>query len=287
MFKIGLTGWGDHDLYRTPMSAKNKLQTYSKYFSIVEVDSSFYAIPSVKTFSKWVNDTTGDFGFIVKAFQGMTGHDRGTNPYEDMRTMFKTFIEAIVPLIEGGKLKAVLFQYPPWFDCKKKHVDILRYTKDLMSDVPVALEFRNQTWFAPEMRDKTLAFMRQEQWIHSIVDEPQVGEGSAPTILEPTYTDMTIVRFHGRNAAGWIKSNQSNWREVRYLYKYNQDELERWSVHLNNLLKKSKEVCVLFNNNSGGDALPNAIQLMKILGIETNLIMPVEVEQLNLFDIIE
>ncbi|WP_047152762.1 DUF72 domain-containing protein [Aneurinibacillus tyrosinisolvens] len=287
MIKIGLTGWGDHDLYRLPNSAKNKLQTYSKYFSIVEVDSNFYAIPSAKTFSKWVSDTPNDFGFVVKAFQAMTGHDRGTNPYEDTKSMFERFIEAIKPAMDAGKLKAVLFQYPPWFDCTSKNVGILRYTKEKMKGIPCALEFRNQTWFSPAMRDNTLAFMQREGWIHSIVDEPQVGVGSAPTVLEPTHTDMTIVRLHGRNAAGWNKSKQANWREVRYLYKYNQNELKEWAVHLNDLLKKSKEVCVVFNNNSGGDALPNAIELMKILGIETKITAPVEVEQLNLFDLME
>nr|WP_236692980.1 DUF72 domain-containing protein [Aneurinibacillus tyrosinisolvens] len=67
------------------------------------------------------------------------------------------------------------------------------------------------------MLDKTLAFMEQEGWIHTIVDEPQVGEGS----LYPTHSESTIIRLHGRNAASRLKSNQPNWREVRYLYRYN------------------------------------------------------------------
>ena len=44
--------------------------------------------------------------------------------------MFDVYKQSIFPLIEAGKLKTILFQYPPWFDCKKKNVDFLRYTKE-------------------------------------------------------------------------------------------------------------------------------------------------------------
>jgi uncharacterized protein YecE (DUF72 family) len=281
MINIGLTGWGDHDLlYPDGTRSSDKLYVYSGHFPVVEVDASFYAVQPVKNYMKWVQDTPDPFTFVVKAFQGMTGHSRGKIPFDNKKDMFSSFKESLQPLIESKKLKAVLFQYPPWFDCKKDHVEQLRYTKEMMEELPVALEFRNQTWFEPQMREKTLSFMENEGWIHSVCDEPQAGSGSIPTVLHPTHSDVTIVRFHGRNVHGWTNKGQTNWREVRYLYRYNKEELLEWKDRLDILRKGSKEICVLFNNNSGGDAASNAKQLIDILGIDYEGLAP---RQLKLF----
>jgi uncharacterized protein YecE (DUF72 family) len=269
MINIGLTGWRDHDtLDPSGTLSRNKLQLYSAHFPVVEVDASFYAIQPLKNYLKWVNDSPANFSFVIKAYQGMTGHLRGESPFQSREEMFDQFIESIQPVVYSGKLKAVLFQYPPWFECKKESVDMLKYTKDKMEDIPVALEFRNQTWFTPEMRDKTLNFMEKEGWIHSICDEPQAGRGSIPIVLHPTHPELTLVRFHGRNVYGWNQNGQANWREVRYLYRYNQEELLEWKENLTALLRSSKEICVLFNNNSGGDAADNAKEMIELLGIQ-------------------
>ena len=282
MIRIGLAGWGDHDdLYEKGLPARDKLKVYSRYFSIVEVDSSFYAIQAAAQFERWVSDTPAQFGFIVKAYQGMTGHLRGKNPFESTEAMFAAFRESIVPVREAGKLKAVLFQYPPWFDCTRENVALIREAKELMGDVPVALEFRHQSWFAGEMRDKTLAFMRKEGWIHSVCDEPQAGIGSVPTVLETTDSNVTMVRMHGRNASGWNQGGGPNWREVRYLYRYSAEELLEWKRNAEKLLESTREVCIVFNNNSGGDAAANATELMKQLGMPTQAFAP---KQLDLFE---
>lgn len=200
MIYIGLSGWGDHDLGK---SSKGKLPTYSAHFPVVELDSSFYAIQPERNYVKWVQETPEGFGFIIKVYQGMTGHLRGESPFEGgIEQMFDAFLASIRPVQEAGKLKAVLFQYPPWFECSKTNVDVLRYAKAKMGDVPLALEFRHQSWFKEEMRDKTLAFMEREGWMHSICDEPQAGVGSVPTVLQATHSDLTVVRFHGRNVSG-------------------------------------------------------------------------------------
>ncbi|CAG7653247.1 DUF72 domain-containing protein [Paenibacillus allorhizosphaerae] len=282
MIRIGLAGWGDHDdLYEKGLPARDKLKVYSRYFSIVEVDSSFYAIQAAAQFERWVSDTPAQFGFIVKAYQGITGHLRGKNPFESTEAMFAAFRESIVPVREAGKLKAVLFQYPPWFDCTRENVALIREAKELMGDVPVALEFRHQSWFAGEMRDKTLAFMRKEGWIHSVCDEPQAGIGSVPTVLETTDSNVTMVRMHGRNASGWNQGGGPNWREVRYLYRYSAEELLEWKRNAEKLLESTREVCIVFNNNSGGDAAANATELMKQLGMPTQAFAP---KQLDLFE---
>ncbi|WP_029192902.1 DUF72 domain-containing protein [Paenibacillus harenae] len=282
MISIGLAGWGDHDLiYSKGIKPQQKLKEYNQYYSIVEVDSSYYAIHKSELYERWISDTTSDFSFLIKAYQGLTGHTRQKYSDVEMDLMFQSFRESINPVIHAGKLKAVLFQYPPWFDCDRKNVNVLRLTKERMSNIPLALEFRHQSWFSPEMREKTLSFMRQEGWIHSICDEPQVFPGSIPTVLKPSNDDLTIVRFHGRNTQGWTSSGTTNWREVRYLYRYSNEELLEWKNNLECLQKDTKEICVIFNNNSGGDAASNAFQLMDLLGHEKKDLPP---QQIDLFE---
>ncbi len=150
----------------------------------------------------------------------------------------------------------------------------------MMESLPAALEFRHQSWFTPNMREKTLAFMEREGWIHSVCDEPQAGIGSIPAVLHPTHEELTVVRFHGRNVQGWNRNGQDNWREVRYLYRYSAEELLEWKDNLQRLLENTKQLCVIFNNNSGGHAAANARQLISLLGLDYDGLAP---RQLDLF----
>ncbi|HWO77158.1 MAG TPA: DUF72 domain-containing protein [Bacillus sp. (in: firmicutes)] len=266
MIYIGLAGWGDHDdLYPGHITAKDKLKEYASHFPIVEVDASFYAIQKEATTRKWTQDTPDGFRFIVKAYQGLTGHNRGELPFSSKEDMFKQFKASLQPYVDSNKLAMVLFQFPPWFGCTKENVNYLRWCKEHMGELPAALEFRNQTWFHHSMRDKTLDFMKKEGWIHSICDEPQVGLGSVPTILTPTHPEKTLIRFHGRNISGWLKKQDTNWREVRYLYRYNQEELLQWKEYIKELQQTCQHIYVIFNNNSGGDAADNGKMMMDLM----------------------
>lgn len=281
MILIGLTGWGDHDsLYSSNLPPRDKLREYAGYFPTVEVDSSFYAIQPKQTVARWVKETPDTFHFIVKAYQGMTGHMRGPIPFQNKQEMFETFIESLKHY--QNKLAMVLFQFPPWFDCKRENVAYLRWCKEAMGDIPCAIEFRHRSWFTPEMTPKTLDFIKQEGWIHSICDEPQAGLTSIPTVLEVVHSEKVLVRFHGRNVYGWNKNqrNGQDWRDVRYLYRYNQQELMEWGENLKRLQSQCKTVYTLFNNNSGGDAADNAKQMIDILQITYDDLGP---RQLDLF----
>ncbi|GIP15834.1 UPF0759 protein YunF [Paenibacillus montaniterrae] len=288
---IGLGGWGDHDsIYPKSVKSNERLAHYSKHFHIVEIDSTFYAIQSAERIQKWIDETPPGFKFIVKAYQGMTGHQRGSIGIGNKREeMYAAFLAMLEPLIEHDRLAAVLFQYPPWFDCMTKHVMVLRATKQKMGDIPCALEFRHQSWWTDAMREKTLQFMCKEGWIHCVCDEPQAGEGSVPTIVEATSEQLTMVRLHGRNEAGWNDTGDEKWREVRYLYEYREDELLEWLPRLEKLQQQSEHVHVIFNNNSGGHAALNAKQMMVLLGQQTPEgkepmgVMPEQPEQLELF----
>ncbi|RFU63798.1 DUF72 domain-containing protein [Peribacillus glennii] len=281
MIYIGVTGWGDHDsLYPDKISSRDKLKEYASHFPIVELDASFYAIQPIRNAEKWIADTPSSFRFIVKAYQGMTGHQRGEIPFGNQQEMFAAFSDSLQTFKEAGKLSMVLFQFPPWFECKKENVEYLRWCKQEMGNTPVAIEFRNNTWYQPRFYDKTLAFIKKEGWIHTVCDEPQAGEGSVPIVPEATDPDKTLVRFHGRNVNGWKKPGAGNWREVRYLYRYNRKELEEWVQKLRELEKQSKNIYVLFNNNSGGDASLNAKEMIRLLDIKYEGLAP---RQLGLF----
>ncbi|SEO07868.1 Uncharacterized conserved protein YecE, DUF72 family [Amphibacillus marinus] len=272
MIYIGVTGWGDHHtLYPPTIKTNEKLEEYSSHFPIVELDSSFYAVQPIKNMEKWVRETPASFQFVVKAYQGMTGHQRGDSPYSTKTDMFAAFTASLQPLIDANKLAMVLFQFPPWFDCKDEHILYLNYCKQKMKEIPIALEFRNRTWFNQANYNNTLIYLNANNWNHTIVDEPQVGDGSIPTVLVPT-KPATLIRLHGRNIHGWNrpKNTETSWREVRYLYHYNKTELEQWRDHIQALHKQCKKIYVLFNNNSGGDAAENAKTLQTMLEIEYN-----------------
>ncbi|MEH6944435.1 DUF72 domain-containing protein [Bacillus sp. JJ722] len=282
MIYIGVTGWGDHEsLYGSKLASRDRLQVYAEHFPIVEVDTTFYAIQSKQNSLKWVKETPDSFQFVVKAYQGMTGHNRSEISYKSKEEMFDAYIDSLIPYQEANKLAMVLFQFPPWFHCVKENVEYLRWCKRQMRDIPVALEFRNRTWFAEPFIDKTLAFMKSEGWIHGIVDEPQAGEGSIPTVLQSTTSNKTLIRMHGRNVFGWNKATAGDdWRAVRFLYRYNENELMQWKEHILQLEKQSKDIYIVFNNNSGGDAADNAKELISLLGIEYSNLAP---RQLDLF----
>lgn len=271
MIYIGLTGWGDHDsLYPKQIRASDKLAEYSSNFPVVEVDASFYAIQPERNVRKWVNETPENFRFVVKAYQGMTGHKKDGISFDSKHEMFEAFKESLRPYEDANKLAMVLFQFPPWFDCTKENVDYLRFCKKQMGDIPAALEFRNRSWFRDSLREDTLAFMRKEGWIHAIADEPQAGKGSIPLVPVVTDKNLTLVRMHGRNVHGWNKPNgaATNWRDVRYLYRYNEEELLEWKNRILELSRSSKDVIILFNNNSGGDAADNAKSFQQMLGVD-------------------
>jgi len=291
MIVVGLAGWGDHDsLYEPGTAAKAKLAGYAAHFPVVEMDSSFYAVQPPDRMARYAGETPEGFGFVVKAYQGLTGHLRGKPYYASDEEAYEAFRESLEPLRQAGKLRAALFQYPPWFDCAKENVRLLRETKKRMAGFPCAVEFRHRSWYEPAYRERTLAFLREEGWCHSVCDEPQAGVGSIPIVPEATNGELTLVRFHGRNVGGWSQRGgeaPESWREVRYLYDYSEAELTEWTGIVARLRESSRDVAVIFNNNSGGHAAGNAKAFMRLLGLPVHEPPkgPRAPEQLDLFNL--
>jgi uncharacterized protein YecE (DUF72 family) len=264
--RVGVCGWGDHDLYPPKTPSKEKLALYASHFDVVEVDSSYHAIQPPERWERWVEDTPPGFRFVVKAYREMTGHGRPQRASERTREeVFDLFEAFIRPVTGSGKLSMVLFQFSPWFDCTREHVRYIRWCRERYPTLPLAVEFRHRSWFLPRFQEKTLQFLKDHELIHVVCDEPQAGEGSVPIVPEVTHSELSLIRFHGRNREGWSASHRPDWREIRYAYRYSEEELREWLSHLHRLRERTKQLILLFNNNSQGDAADNAKQMIRLL----------------------
>lgn len=282
MINIGLTGWGDHDtLYADLPNKKDKLKVYAAHFPVVELDATYYAIQPTRNIEKWIKETPNNFKFVVKIHQALTGHAEVTDFAENKMDLFTKFKDSMQPLKASGKLAMILVQFPPWFDVQKPNINYLRYIREQLKDFDVCIEFRNRTWFEPHMKEHTLSFLTDMNFIHSVCDEPQSGIGSIPLVNRITH-QKAFVRYHGRNVNGWTKKDMTDqeWRDIRYLYDYNKDELEELSQKAKILNEKASEVYVIFNNNSGGHAAENAKTYQNLLNINYEGLAP---KQLKLF----
>ncbi|QDW85051.1 DUF72 domain-containing protein [Staphylococcus pasteuri] len=282
MINIGLTGWGDHDtLYEDLERKTDKLKTYASHFPIVELDASYYAIQPERNIQKWINETPKRFQFVVKIHQALTLHADFRDFAETRQELFDKFKEMLKPLQENEKLAMVLVQFPPWFDCSSQNIKYILYVKQQLKDFPICVEFRHQSWFNERFKEETLTFLTEHQIIHAVVDEPQVKDGSIPLVNRIT-SDIAFVRYHGRNIHGWTKKDMTDqeWRDVRYLYNYNDQELYDLAQKVKILEQKAKKVYVVFNNNSGGHAAQNAKTYQDMLDIDYEGLAP---QQLKLF----
>ena len=282
MINIGLTGWGDHDtLYEDLQRKSDKLITYASHFPIVELDASYYAIQPERNIRKWIRETPEIFQFIVKIHQALTLHADYHDFAESRQILFDQFKAMLVPLKSEKKLAMVLVQFPPWFDCTVQNIKYIRYVREQLKDFPVCIEFRHQSWFNDKYKEETLAFLTEHDMIHAVCDEPQVGQGSIPLVNRIT-NETAFVRYHGRNEHGWTKKDMTDeaWRDVRYLYDYNKQELNDLAQKVKLLEQKAKNIYVVFNNNSGGHAAQNAKTYQTLLGIDYEGLAP---QQLKLF----
>ncbi|TDM41847.1 DUF72 domain-containing protein [Macrococcoides goetzii] len=270
MIYIGLTGWGDHDLLYADLTNKNeKLYHYGAHFPIVELDATYYSVQPERNIQKWIKETPDNFKFIVKIHQALTGHAAVEDFAASRVELIEQFKTMLQPIYDAGKLGCLLIQFPPWYDCTTVNINYIIYLKNHFKQFPISIEFRNDSWFTSDMKEHTLNFLYEQQLIHSVCDEPQAGRGSIPFVNRITHEDA-LVRLHGRNVVGWTKKDLSDqeWRDVRYLYDYNESELKFLAKELQILNQKARNVYVVFNNNSGGHAAGNAKRMCEILNIE-------------------
>lgn len=279
MITIGLTGWSNHPLIAP--NRQRRLEDYASHFPFVEVDTSFYGIPSAKSIESWIDKTPEGFQFIPKAYSAMTLHKEWDKEFDHLEELFDAFKVRFYPMVQQKRIKAFLFQFPPFFHFNHKNIQYLDTVSELMGTLPVAVEFRHPSWGSKENREETMHVLRKNFFIHTVVDQPQTPGNSVPALFDVTNPKLAFYRLHGQNYSGWLNaSDTSNWRETRTLHDYSNEELVGIAENAQKLKESANEVAVIFNNNSGGHAAKNAKELKNIIGLEFKGLNP---QQLDLF----
>ena len=258
--KIGTSGysyddWRNH-FYPAEIHSGQMLPFYCQYFKTVEVNSSYYKIPGAHVFDRMVKKTPPDFEFIVKT------HQETTHRRQENEQALRQLLEALQPMIQSGKFKGLLAQFPYSFKNNEASRRYLYETKKCLGDVPLFVEFRNFTW----IDDQLPAFLRENDIGYVNVDQPNL-KGLLPK-QDIVTSDTAYIRFHGRNEKDWWDGKGS----ARYDYEYKEEELKEWLTHISRILKKTYKTYIFFNNHPNGQAIRNARQMMKILDEQLNLL---------------
>jgi uncharacterized protein YecE (DUF72 family) len=292
---VGTASWTDKTLIasgrfypKDARSAEARLRYYATRFPIVEVDSSYYAMPTPATAQLWAERTPEGFVMNVKAFRLFTGHQ--TSPtvlhrdlqqalgkevgpsffYRDLASelideLWRRFREALLPLQAAGRLGLVHFQFPPWLVCEpagRAHVELC---VQRMSGFDLGVEFRHKSWFASAGRQaETIAFLRELGVAHTVVDGPQGFFNSVPALWEVTHPRYALLRLHGRNTATWNVKGQTAASD-RFNYDYPESELAELVPKLKRLTLTAMQTHVIFNNNMEDQGQRNARSLSELL----------------------
>lgn len=277
MIRVGLTSWGEHPIL---LNKENiTLAEYASVLPIVELDTPFYGIPSIKTVNNWIEATPSDFKFIIKAHQCMTTHRPWQDFFESEKALYEKYIATFMPLLTSGKLGSILLQFPATFACTENSVIYLRRLRKILKGWPLSVEFRHPSWYDEQNYNQMCQFMRDEVYSLLTIDEPQVQNRSVPFDTVRTVSDYHIFRFHGRNPNAWVAKGE-DWRKKRTLYRYNDEELTDLATHVKATSESVEDVYVIFNNNSGGDAGANALTFTSKLNLVYDNLNP---KQLDLF----
>ena len=271
---------------RTPEA---RLRHYASVFPVVEVDATYYALPKPETAALWVERTPDDFVFDVKAHALMTGHPTETArlpreirealpaavrdakrvypkdlPPELLDAVWRTFLAALAPLREAGKLGAVLMQYPPWFVPSRESAAELERVPERLGDVPGAVEFRHPLWLSERLAARTGTLLERLGLVYVIVDEPQGTTQSVPPTTLITHPRLAVVRLHGRRQDTWTKRGAAVQERFRYLY--SPEELSGWAPTVAAVAGAVERVHVVFNNCYGNYGTTNALEMAKLVG---------------------
>lgn len=275
---VGTCNWADFtEWYPKGVKANERLRYYAQHFPVVEIDSTFYHLMPRRNFEGWATKTPQNFVFDVKAYRTLTRHGPAYEPgkrhadddpeYDPPEDDFEKFKYQIEPLRESGKLRAILFQFPPWFRHTAGNLEHIETCREYLSDYLMAVEFRHRSWLEPEVAQDTLDFLRERDIVYTVVDEPQVGTASVPPLVAVTNPRLALARFHGRNADTWYLKGDESSRE-RFNYLYSEEELSEWVPRIGEMAQQAEEVHVLMNNNYRSNAITNAQDMQRLLDPE-------------------
>ncbi|MER3417858.1 MAG: DUF72 domain-containing protein [Chloroflexota bacterium] len=269
-------------------TAEERLAYYAARFPVVEVDATYYALPSPRTAGLWVERTPPDFVFDVKAFALFTGQPSEVRrlpravraefpaelaerariyakdlPMEILDALWTMFRNGIAPLVEAGQLGAVFLQYPRWVYSSSEARAAIREARQRLAGLRVGIEFRNASWLNEKNAERTLQFLEEIDAALVVVDEPQGFRSSVPPIVATTSPDLAVVRFHGRRSTTWEATGVPPVERFRYLY--SRPELEEWVPRIREIARRVRSTHLLMNNCYANYGATNARELAALL----------------------
>jgi uncharacterized protein YecE (DUF72 family) len=245
---IGTSGYSYQDwvgpVYPAGTPARDFLRLYTAEFPFTELNFSYYRQLDARTMARMIHGVDERFRFAVKAYKGLT-HEIGS----DFRRLAAQFREGVSPLIEAGKLSAVVAQFPYSFHYAPRNRTHLQQLCTELAGLPLAVEFRNTDW----LRESVWAGLRSQGVAFVNVDEPDL-----PGLPQPSAhvtAGFAYVRFHGRNRANWWQGDNAS----RYDYLYSDTELAAWVPRIQKMASgQAGTIMVAFNNHWAGQAVANA-----------------------------
>ena len=236
---IGTSGWHykhwlEGVFYPAGTTGSDMFEFYARHFNTVEINNSFYRLPTAKTFDAWRESSQRDFVFAVKASRFNT-HMKKLK--DAKRTSEKFFLMA--DRLEK-KLGPILFQLPPRW---KVNIERLaEFLEALPDEHRYAFEFRDESWLVPEVFE----LLRKYNAAFCVHD---FEEMKIP--IEVT-ADFAYVRFHGPTSA-------------KYWGSYSKAELRKWAQRIVGWRAELSAVYVYFNNDPEGAAVRNALTLKELI----------------------
>ena len=231
---IGTSGWHYRhwkgNFYPVELPSSQYLSWYIQHFKTVEINNCFYRLPTAAAVEGWRKQVPKDFSFAIKGSRFITHIKRLKDPDQALQTYLSR-----MELLQG-KLGPILFQLPPnW------HVNLDRLETFLQA-LPrkkhqYVFEFRDPTWYVPAVY-QLLRRYRIALCLHD-----WRGEQSPQEIT----TDFTYIRFHGTTG--------------KYQGSYTPSMLQKWATLIQGWQQQLRNVYVYFNNDQGGHAIKNALQL--------------------------
>lgn len=291
---LGSASWTDKTLIDCgrfyPKEAKTpeaRLRYYATQFPMVEVDSSYYGMPTPQNAQLWADRTPAGFVFNVKAFRLFTGHSAQPQvlhkdlqqalgpkaprslylrelPAEIRQELWRRFLEALAPLKAAGKLGAVHFQFAPGVLRNREGLAFVEHCVERMPDHLLSVEFRNRTWFDGGHAERTLEFEERLGVVHTVVDSPQGFANCVPCVWAVTNPQLALVRLHGRNRETWNITHAVA-SSSRFNYWYGKDELAAMVPEIEHLAALARSVHVVFNTNYEDQGQVNARLMRKLL----------------------
>jgi len=265
---IGATGWSYPDwnnLVYPSRRPKNfsELAFLSQWFNVVEINSTYYHPQSTGASKEWLKQVAANprFCFTAKLWQKFV-LEKTTAGYS--QSDLEIAKRGMRPLLEAGRLGALLMQFPQSFYYNDSNHDRLRRLLEAFQEFPIVVEIRHDSWHRPEI----LQELSQRGAGFANIDQPQIGHALGFTQI--VCSRIGYFRFHGRNQEQWL--NKDAGVEQRYDYLYSTAELRDFLAPIQNALRQTEATHAVFNNHPRGQAVVNALQMQhELAGTKFNL----------------